>query len=182
MRAQKDRTGGSPFLVTRRVPTCSYPSFSMESNIVFNSDGGSCRSASITVTRSPFAARSPASIAASFPKFREKETNRTFLSFFLISFIYSVVPSDDPSSANIFKFGDPVKIPFSDVFKFRIHRGQNLAFVITRNNNGYEFHFFILSSAPVKTDIRSEMLGLFCGSAFFRRKSAKRPQSYVFLR
>jgi len=102
MRAQKDRTGGSPFLVTRRVPTCSYPSFSMESNIVFNSDGGSCRSASITVTRSPFAARSPASIAASFPKFREKETNRTFLSFFLISFIYSVVPSDDPSSANIY--------------------------------------------------------------------------------
>ena len=44
------------------------------------------------------------------------------------------------------------------------------------------FHFFILSSAPVKTDIRSEMHGPFCGSSFFCRKSAKRPQSYVFLR
>ena len=64
---------GSPSRVVRLVPTQSYPSSKIAFTISGNNSGGSCKSASITVIKSPVAAFNPAKSADSLPKFREKD-------------------------------------------------------------------------------------------------------------
>ena len=64
---------GSPFRFERRVPTQSISDVSIISIILGNNSGGSCKSTSMTVTKSPLEACKPAYNAASLPKLREKE-------------------------------------------------------------------------------------------------------------
>ena len=72
--------------------------FLTSSYIVGISEGGSWRSASINTIWLPVAWLSPAYIAASLPKFLEKDINFTRLSFSTRFLIISSVLSEDPSS------------------------------------------------------------------------------------